>query len=218
MDLTLDKIVENKLFIGDRKADSNPKTRGYWLDIKNDMVILDPEKIKGQLEAAKAKVDKAINNNDEILIVSDKTLIKDEVRDIATKNWLHFVNYRVPSGVLTNFETVKTRIKAMNKLKKFVASDKYKKLTKKEQILKVRKLNKLEKIYNGMQNLKKKPDLVIVLDGNILSGAVAEVEKLWLENIVVANSSFNKWIDSTLVMSNVNSYESLTFILKYLLS
>lgn len=219
MDLTIDKIVWNKLHIWVRKAQSHPKTREHWLDVKNGMVVLNPETIKEQLKEAKEMIDDAKNKDKDILVISDKTLIKDEVEEKAMENNIHFINYRVPSGVLTNFATLKKRIKVMNELEEFVKSDKYKKLTKKEQIIKTRELEKLKKIYNGVRNLKDKPDLAVVLDGKMLDSVVSEVDKLEMDSVIVASSDFDRWRrEDGLVMSNVNSYKSLTFILEYLLS
>jgi ribosomal protein S2 len=52
----IEKIIEAKLYLGDLKKRSNPKTRDYWLDVKNGVVLFDPEIISKQLDFAKAKI------------------------------------------------------------------------------------------------------------------------------------------------------------------
>jgi ribosomal protein S2 len=57
------------------------------------------------------------------------------------------MNYKVPSGVLTNFDTLLSRVKTMNELRKYVTSEVYQKISKKERLMKMKDLNKVEKIY-----------------------------------------------------------------------
>jgi ribosomal protein S2 len=90
-------------------------------------------------------------------------------------------------------------------------------LTKKEQQMKKRALKKIEHVYKWVVNLRKKPELVIIVDGQFMHKFVDEVEKLNVDTILLASSNFDMRSDKQLVMCNVNSYQSLDYVLKYIL-
>ncbi|UFX82536.1 30S ribosomal protein S2 [Candidatus Absconditicoccus praedator] len=213
-----DQIVENKLYVGGLKKFSNPKTMKYWADVVDNVVLFNPEFVSQQLENARKKVQEVKNAGGEVLIIMDKQLYKDDLESLCEEQGVHYFNYKVPAGVFTNFETLKSRIKQMNELKDFIQSDDFSALTKKEKSSTQKKLKKLESIYKGVKNLKALPSLVIIVDGVYLSNFVNEVERLGLDNIIVTNSEFNRYRDEErLLMTNTNSYKSLDFVLKYIL-
>ena len=105
----------------------------------------------------------------------------------------------------------------MNDLRKFIESEDFQKLTKKERLVKMRQLKKMEDIYKWVKDLNKKPDLVIIIDWKYLEKFVHEIELTGVDNVVIANTDFNRWWnDDNLIMANTNSYESLDYILKTL--
>jgi small subunit ribosomal protein S2 len=106
----------------------------------------------------------------------------------------------------------------MNQLRKFISSSSFEKLTKKEQLMKKRELKKLEEVYHGVTNLNKLPDLVIVVDAEYNSSVIKELEKTSIPYIAIANTNLSRWLKtSDLVVMNTNSYESVTYVLNYLL-
>jgi small subunit ribosomal protein S2 len=162
--MDIQKIIDNKLYIGTLKKFANPKTKKYWLDVKNNVVLINPEVIAQQLENAKNKVHSYLKEGKDILVLHDKLLYKEELEQLCESKGIHYFSYKVPSGVITNFETLLVNIKKMNDLRKFVESDEFNKLTKKERLVKKRQLKKMESIYKGVKNLEKKPDIVIIID------------------------------------------------------
>ena len=106
----------------------------------------------------------------------------------------------------------------MNKLQSFVDSEDFHRLTKKEQLTTTRKLAKVQQVYKGVKGLKKKPDLVVVVDGKAMMKFVKELKKLDLDNIVLAGTNFDTWRpDDRLVVLNVDAHKSLTQSINYIL-
>lgn len=106
----------------------------------------------------------------------------------------------------------------MNQLQSFTESEDFNKLTKKEQLTTRRKLAKVQLVYEGVKNLRKKPDLVIVVDGKAMMKFVKELKKLDLDNIVIAGTNFDtRWAEDKLVVLNVDAYQSLKQSLNYIL-
>ncbi len=211
-------IIKAKVFVGQPKNKSNPKTSDSWMGVINWMVVFDPTLIEEQLKVAKNLISDTKKSNGQILVICEKSLYKEELEALSSKGWFHYLNHKVPSGVMTNFDTLLGRIRSLKELRAFVKSPSFETLTKKEQSMKKRELKKIEQVYKGVVELKKKPELVIIVDGQFMSKFVLEVKKLKSKAIVLASSDFDKWIDQPVVMCNTNGFDSIDYVLNYLFS
>ena len=86
MSLTVEKVVDAKLHIGSLKKESSPKTSKRRQDVVNNVVVINPEKIKNGLEAAKERVKQAKKDGKEILVVCDKSMYADELKALSEKH------------------------------------------------------------------------------------------------------------------------------------
>ena len=221
MTVSVNQIVEAQAHIGTLKNEAHPKTGKYWSEVTNGVVVINPESVAQQLEDAKATIRKAKAAGKEILVVCEKKMYAAELEALAKKTGVSYLNYKVSGGFLTNFDTFKKRIDSINEMASFMESEAYAALTKKEQLVYKRNFDRANKVYKGVTNLKKRPELVIVVDGTMLSTLIDEVENLKgkLEAIVIAGTNFSRyWPENELVVTNINSYTSIDFVLNYLLS
>ena len=218
MTVSVNQIVEAQAHIGTLKNEAHPKTSKYWSEVTNGVVVINPESVAQQLEDAKATIQKAKAAGKEILVVCEKKMYAAELEALAKKTGVSYLNYKVSGGFLTNFDTFKKRIDSINEMASFMESEAYAALTKKEQLVYKRNFDRANKVYKGVTNLKKRPELV---DGTMLSTLIDEVENLKgkLEAIVIAGTNFSRyWPENELVVTNINSYTSIDFVLNYLLS
>ena len=221
MSVSVQDIVAAQAHIGTLKNEAHPKTSKYWSEVTNGVVVINPEAIAEQLEAAKAQVAAAKAAGKEILVVCEKKMYAEELEALAAKAGVAFLNYKVSGGFLTNFDTFKKRIDSINEMVSYMESDAFASLTKKEQLVYKRNFERANKVYKGVTKLKKRPELVIIVDGNMLSTLIDEVENLKgkFEAIVIAGTNFSRyWAEEQMVVTNINSYTSLDFVLNYLLS
>ena len=221
MTVSVNQIVEAQAHIGTLKNEAHPKTSKYWSEVTNGVVVINPESVAQQLDDAKATIQKAKAAGKEILVVCEKKMYAAELEALAKKTGVSYLNYKVSGGFLTNFDTFKKRIDSINEMASFMESEAYAALTKKEQLVYKRNFDRANKVYKGVTNLKKRPELVIVVDGTMLSTLIDEVENLKgkLEAIVIAGTNFSRyWPENELVVTNINSYTSIDFVLNYLLS
>ncbi|MDO4713440.1 MAG: 30S ribosomal protein S2 [bacterium] len=221
MTVTAAQIIEAQAHIGTLKNEAHPKTSKYWSEVTNGVVVINPESIAQQLETARDTIQKAKAAGKEILVVCEKKMYAAELEELAAKTGVSYLNYKVSGGFLTNFDTFKKRIDSINEMVSFMESDAYAALTKKEQLVYKRNFERANKVYKGVTNLKKRPELVIVVDGTMLSTLIDEVEVLKgkLEAIVIAGTNFSRyWAENDLVVTNINSYKSIDFVLNYLLA
>jgi len=203
------------------KYEPSQEEKEYLANRFAQLTSVNPEAIAEQLEAAKAQVAAAKAAGKEILVVCEKKMYATELEALAKKSGVSFLNYKVSGGFLTNFATYKKRIDSINEMAEFMQSDAYAALTKKEQLVYKRNFDRANKVYKGVTNLKKRPDLVVIVDGAMLSTLIDEVENLKgkLDSIIIAGTNFSRyWAEEQMVVTNINSYTSLDFVLNYLLS
>lgn len=219
MSVAVKQIVDSQVHIGTLKSEAHPKTNNYWLDIINNIVVLNPELILGQLNKAKQKVQDIKKSWQDILLVCEKKMYADEIKVLWQKYGVAYLNYKAPGGFITNFDTFKHRIGSMNKMSAFVDTEEFLSLTKKEQLIYKRKLSKTKKIYEWVKDLQSKPWLVIVVDGSMMTNFVHELSvEGSVDNIVISSTNYNKYLWENDIIANVLSYKSVDFILNYILS
>ena len=108
----------------------------------------------------------------------------------------------------------------MNSMERFLETDAYNTLTKKEQLVYKRKLERVFKIYKGVKNLSKKPDVVVVVDGVMMDIFVNElVKQKDMKTILMCGTNFSRWWkEDELIICNINSHKSMDYVLKTILS
>lgn len=218
MAITQQEVVASHMHVGNLKKFASTKTRSFWLDMNQGLVIINPDKIASALDTAKEKFLQAKKDGKEVLVLCEKSLMADEIPALAKTQGFHYMNYKVPAGFLTNFDTLITRIAGMNQLESFIESEDFNKITKKEQLTMKRKLAKVQQVYAGVKTLKRKPDLVVVVDGKAMMKFVKELKKLDLDNIILAGTNFDTWRhDDKLVVLNVDAYQSVKQAIHYIL-
>jgi len=171
----------------------------------NNIAVISPEAIMEQIENAQKKIQAAKTEGKEILVVSEKKMYADELEKLGEKYGFNYLNYKLPSGFLTNFETLKKRIESMNTMARFMETENYLSLTKKEQLVYKRKLTRVLKIYKGVRGLTKKPELVIVLDGHMMDNFINEITKTPdIQNVIIAGTNFSRrWAEDSIVIANM---------------
>jgi small subunit ribosomal protein S2 len=182
------------------------------------VVVFDPSIVHAQLDEARQQIINAREKGHSILVLCEKDLYREEIEQLALQHWFYYLNNSIPSGVLTNFDTLLSRVKSLEELRSFLWSNQFASLTKKEQSVKKRQLAKIERVYKWVVWLKKKPDLVVVVDGQFMQKFLHEIQKIRSNAIVLSSSNFDQWFSKYLVMCNVNSYQSIDYVLKYLFS
>lgn len=210
-------LIANKVLFGTIKKHAHPKTSRFRRGEENDMIILDATKVAEEIEKAKDLIADFRKANKSILLVCEKNVVLADIEQIVKETGISYFYTGTPSGILTNFNTLQNTIRSMNKLEQFVASEDFNTLTKKEQLMKKRQLTKIQKIYKWVKNLNTKPDIVILVEGKMLSKFVDEVEKINAKSIVLANTDFDRFFDDqNLIVMNTKSKPSLVFVMRYL--
>lgn len=156
----------------------NPKMKPYIFGSRGDIYIIDLKQTLYGLDAAYTFVSNLTRKGGTVLFVGTKKQAQEAVADAANRCGMPYVNARWLGGMLTNFATIRTRVKRMEELEAMDADGRMALLPKKEQILLHKELAKLQTNLNGIRNMKKVPDAIFVIDTNREGIALHEAHRL----------------------------------------
>lgn len=188
MSVTMREMLEAGVHFGHQTRFWNPKMAPYIFGHRNKIHIINLEKSLPMLQAATKFAQQLSANRGTILIVGTKRQARDTVAAEATRAGVPFVNQRWLGGMLTNFKTVKTSIKRLKDMKAQQEAG-LESLSKKEQLMFAREIEKLEKDIGGIQDMNALPDAIFVVDVGFHKIAIAEAKKLGIPLIGVVDTN-----------------------------
>ena len=174
---TMREMLEAGVHFGHQTRFWNPKMAPYIFGHRNKIHIINLEKSLPLLQGAAKFAQQLSANRGTILIVGTKRQARDIVAAEAQRAGVPFVNQRWLGGMLTNFKTVKTSIKRLKDMKAQQEAG-LDAMSKKEQLMFVREIEKLEKDIGGIQDMAALPDAIFIIDVGFHKIAVAEAKKL----------------------------------------
>jgi small subunit ribosomal protein S2 len=177
-DITLLELMKSGAHFGHTTSRWNPKMKPYIFTTRNNIHILDLEKTKQGLEKAAKFAKDTTSRGGIILFVGTKRQSKDILKKAAVAANVPYVNVRWLGGTFTNFKTIQKTIRKMEKLESLKASGELEsRYTKKERLLIEREIDKMRKLFEGVQNMKKLPDAIFVTDVKHDQIAIKEAQK-----------------------------------------
>ena len=206
-------MLENAVHIGHKRQYWSPKMRDYIYGVQNGIHVFDLYKTEEKLAEVKTLLEDLSSRGKSILFVGTKVQTKDLVEALATSTGHYYVNSKWVPGLLTNFATIKKRIGYYNELESTLANGMFDGLTKKEVSVKMKELEKLKAAYAGVKDMKRTPDVVVVVDGHYEDLALTEARTQGVTTIALLGSTGDIDKSDYFVPCNVNSIKALAFIL-----
>ena len=171
-------LLEAGVHFGHQAKRWNPKMKEYIFTTRDDIHIIDLQKTVEKIEEAYAELLKACENGGKVLFVGTKKQAKEASIEEATRCNSFYVTERWLGGTLTNFKTIRDRVKRLIEIEKMEESGKFELLPKKE-VAKIQKeYDKLNKLLSGVRDMDKLPKAIIVVDPRVEINAIREARKL----------------------------------------
>jgi len=142
-----------------------------------------------KLEAAYAFVREVSESGQSILFVGTKKQAQDAIKEEAERAGMHYINARWLGGMLTNFKTMRTRVERLAQLRKMQEDGTFDMLPKKEVLKLTGEINKLEKYLGGVENMKKLPGAIFIVDPRKERNAIAEAHKLKIPVVAIVDTN-----------------------------
>lgn len=209
MSVTMREMLEAGVHFGHQTRFWNPKMAPYIFGHRNKIHIINLEKSLPMLQDALKHVRQLSANRGTILMVGTKRQARETIAAEAQRAGVPYVDQRWLGGMLTNFKTVKTSIKRLKdmKIQQEAGLDS---MSKKEQLMFAREMEKLEKDIGGIQNMTALPDAIFVIDVGYHKIAILEAQKLGIPLIGVVDSNHSPVGIDFVIPGNDDSAKAIT--------
>ena len=209
MSVTMRQMLEAGVHFGHQTRFWNPKMAPYIFGHRNKIHIINLEKSLPMFQEAQKYAKQLTANRGTILFVGTKRQAREIVAEEARRCGMPYVEQRWLGGMLTNFKTVKTSIKRLKDMKAQQEAG-LESMSKKEQLMFTREMEKLEKDIGGIQDMTALPDAIFMIDVGYHKIAVSEAKKLGIPLIGVVDSNHNPDGIDYVIPGNDDSAKAVT--------
>jgi small subunit ribosomal protein S2 len=215
-DINVQEIVEAGVHFGHRCSRWNPKMRPYIYGRRNSIHIIDlKETVRGLLRAKKYLA-KVAAQGSLVLFVGTKRQANEPINSAAALCKMPFVTERWLGGTLTNFRTIRSRLKRLDELEAMIKSGEIETFSKKRQSTLQRELKKVFRNLNGMRDMNRLPEALIVVDPKREANAVREARALGIKVVALIDTDSDPDKVDLPIPGNDDSIRSIEVILRHL--
>lgn len=183
------QLLESGVHFGHQTRRWNPKMAPYIFTERNGIYIIDLQKTVRKVEEAYRFVRDLAQQGGTLLFVGTKKQAHNTVREEAERCGMYYVNERWLGGMLTNFQTIKSRIQRLKALEQMETDGSFELLPKKEVMQLRKEKDKLQRYLGGIREMHRLPDALFVIDPRKEKIAVHEARKLRIPIIAIVDTN-----------------------------
>ncbi len=176
--VSMSYLLEAGVHFGHQTKRWNPKMKEYIFGTREDIYIIDLEKTTKKMEEAYAEVKAIADNGGTFLFVGTKKQAQEVAKEEADRSNSYYVTERWLGGTLTNFRTIRRRVRRLEEIEAMDSDGRFEVLPKKEVIGLKKEYEKLNKILCGIRAMDKLPNALIIVDPKKEINAIREARKL----------------------------------------
>ena len=202
------ELLEAGVHFGHQTRRWNPKMRRFIFGERNGIYIIDLQQTLERIDTAYRFVRKTVEGGGIVLFVGTKKQAQEPIQRQAERCGMPYVNYRWLGGMLTNFQTVHSRVAKLHDLERMVASGETEQMIKKEGLKVVRERDKLQRNLGGIRRLERLPDAVFVVDTKKEHIAVTEANRLGVPVVAVVDTNCDPDVIDYVIPGNDDAIRS----------
>jgi small subunit ribosomal protein S2 len=214
----LTRLLEAGVHFGHQKKRWNPKMRPYIFTERNGIHIIDLQQTVRMLEESAERVAEATRRGGRILFVGTKKQAQDVIKKEAERSGQHYVNQRWLGGTLTNFVTIRARLRYMRNLETQMRGGTFELLPKIEQIKQQHEREKLERMLGGIREMDRLPAIVFVVDPKREQNAIAEAMRLGIPIMAMVDTNCDPDQIDHIIPANDDAIRSIRVIVNRIAS
>lgn len=176
--VSMNLLLEAGVHFGHQTKRWNPKMKEYIFTSRDDIYIIDLQKTAKKIEEAYAALHEIAKNGGKVIFVGTRKQAAEATREEAIKSDSYYVTERWLGGTLTNFRTIRRRVKRLEEIEKMEANGTFDVLPKKEVVGLKKEYDKLNKILGGIRSMDKLPQAMFIVDPSKEEIAIREARKL----------------------------------------
>ena len=206
--VTMKQLLGAGVHFGHQTRRWNPKMRRFILGERNGIYLIDLRQTMKGIEESYGYIRDLVAGGGTILFVGTKKQTQGPVAIYAEACGMPYVNERWLGGMLTNFQTVSTRVKRMKEFEAMQKAGDFDAMPKKEALRHTRELEKLQRNLGGIRSLDKLPDAIFVIDTKKEHIAVTEANKLGLPVVAVVDTNCDPDVITHVIPGNDDAIRS----------
>ncbi len=176
--VSMSYLLEAGVHFGHQTKRWNPKMKEYIFTARDDIYIIDLQKTAKKIEEAYAALKEIAANGGKVLFVGTRKQASEATKEEAIRSESYYVNERWLGGTLTNFKTIRKRVKRLEQIEKQEKDGTFERLPKKEVVKIKKEYEKLNKLLCGIRDMDKLPQAMFIVDPTKEEIAIREARKL----------------------------------------
>jgi len=189
--ISMKQLLEAGVHFGHQMRRWDPRMKPYIFTDRNNIYIIDLQQTVKLVEVAYDIIREISSNGGNVLFVGTKKQAQESIKNEAERCGMYYINYRWLGGTLTNFDTIRKRVKRLHELEEMENNKMFEILPKKEVINLKREKGKLEKVLTGIKDMGELPAAIFVVDPKKEKIAVAEAIKLSIPIVAIVDTNCN---------------------------
>ena len=211
--VSMNYLLEAGVHFGHQKRRWNPKMKEFIYTTRDDIYIIDLQKTVKKLEEAYDAMKEIAANGGRVLFVGTKKQAQEAAEESATRTDMYFVNERWLGGTLTNFKTIRSRVRRMEEIEKMEQEGIFEMLPKKEVIQIKKEYEKLNKNLRGIREMKKMPQALVIVDPRKEEIAIKEAHILGIPVFGIVDTNCDPDVVDYVIPGNDDAVRSVKLLI-----
>lgn len=211
--VSMNYLLEAGVHFGHQKRRWNPKMKEFIYTTRDDIYIIDLQKTVKKLEEAYDAMKEIAANGGKVLFVGTKKQAQEAAEESATRTDMYFVNERWLGGTLTNFKTIRSRVRRMEEIEKMEQEGIFEMLPKKEVIQIKKEYEKLNKNLRGIREMKKMPQALVIVDPRKEEIAIKEARILGIPVFGIVDTNCDPDVVDYVIPGNDDAVRSVKLLI-----
>ena len=211
--VSISYLLEAGVHFGHQTKRWNPKMKEYIFNSRDDIYIIDLEKTQKLLEEAYNEIKTIASNGGKFLFVGTKKQSGEVAVEEALRSGSYYVTERWLGGTLTNFRTIRRRVKRLEDIEKMESDGTFEALPKKEVIKIKKEYDKLNTLLCGIREMTKLPQALIIVDPRKEYNAIKEARKLHIPVFGVVDTNGDPDLVDYVIPGNDDAVRSIKVLL-----
>ena len=211
--VSMSYLLEAGVHFGHQTKRWNPKMKEYIYTSRDDIYIIDLQKTVKKIEEAYDALKKIAENGGKVIFVGTKKQAQEATKEEAIRSDSFYMTERWLGGTLTNFRTIRRRINRLDQIEKMEENGTFDLLPKKEVIKIKKEYDKLHTYFEGVRNMKRIPDAMIIVDPKKEANAIKEAHKLNIPVFGLVDTNCDPEVVDYVIPANDDAVRSIKVVL-----
>jgi small subunit ribosomal protein S2 len=210
--ISMKALLESGVHFGHRTNKWDPRMKPYIFTERNGIHIIDLQQTVKLLNQAYTVIRDTVANGGTVLFVGTKRQAQETIAEEAIRAGMPYVTERWMGGMLTNWTTMFKRIQELDRLEKLRETDEINRLTKKEGLMIGREITRLQTRLSGSRVMKRRPDLLFIIDVGREESAVREANLLNIPIVALVDTNANPQNVDYVIPSNDDAIRAIKLL------